>query len=252
MLAETLPDPIDTVMFLNSGSEAIDGALKLARRVTGRPGIVAFRGGFHGRTFGATSVTTSNINYRTGYEPLLPGVYFAPFPAAYRDFDGDDAAASAACLADPRIAVHDGDRAVDRRGDPHRAGPGRGRLLPRPAGVPARPPRDLRRARDPADRRRGPDRLRPDRADVGLRARRDRPRRRHGREGDRERPAALGDRDQPRAAGALGPERPRLDVRRQSRRLRGRDRGPRDDRGRGPRLQRRDARRRADARGCTA
>src|SRR4029079_16714638 len=40
MLADTLPDPIDTVMFLNSGSEAIDGALKLARRVTGRPGIV--------------------------------------------------------------------------------------------------------------------------------------------------------------------------------------------------------------------
>ena len=82
MLAATLPPPIDTVMFLNSGSEAIDGALKLARRVTGRPGIVAFRGGFHGRTFGATSVTTSNINYRTGYEPLLPAVYFAPFPAA--------------------------------------------------------------------------------------------------------------------------------------------------------------------------
>ena len=60
-------------MFLNSGSEAIDGALKLARRVTGRPGIIAFRGGFHGRTFGATSVTTSNMNYRTGYEPLAPG-----------------------------------------------------------------------------------------------------------------------------------------------------------------------------------
>jgi 4-aminobutyrate aminotransferase len=67
--------------------------------VTGRPGIIAFRGGFHGRTFGATSVTTSNINYRTGYEPLLPGVYFAPFPAAYRDFDGDDERASSACLA---------------------------------------------------------------------------------------------------------------------------------------------------------
>jgi 4-aminobutyrate aminotransferase len=98
MLADTLPEPIDTVMFLNSGSEAIDGALKLARRVTGRPGIVAFRGGFHGRTFGATSVTTSNINYRTGYEPLLPGVYFAPFPAAYRDFGGDDERATTSCL----------------------------------------------------------------------------------------------------------------------------------------------------------
>jgi len=99
MLANTLPDPIDTIMFLNSGSEAIDGALKLARRVTGRPGIVAFRNGFHGRTFGATSITTSNINYRSGYEPLLPGVYFAPFPAAYRDFDGDDKRAAAECLA---------------------------------------------------------------------------------------------------------------------------------------------------------
>ena len=98
MLSDTLPNPIDSVMFLNSGSEAIDGALKLARRVTGRPGIIAFRGGFHGRTFGATSVTTSNLNYRTGYEPLLPGVYFAPYPAAYPDFAGDPEGASAAAL----------------------------------------------------------------------------------------------------------------------------------------------------------
>jgi 4-aminobutyrate aminotransferase len=98
MLADTLPDPLDTVFFLNSGSEAIDGALKLARRVTGRPGIVAFRGGFHGRTFGATSVTTSNLNYRTGYEPLVPGVFFAPYPAAYPEFGGDEEAASVSCL----------------------------------------------------------------------------------------------------------------------------------------------------------
>jgi 4-aminobutyrate aminotransferase len=98
-LAATFPDPLDSVMFLNSGSEAIDGALKLARRVTGRPGIIAFRGGFHGRTFGATSVTTSNLNYRTGYEPLLPGVHFAPYPIAYPAFDGDEEAASVASLA---------------------------------------------------------------------------------------------------------------------------------------------------------
>ncbi len=98
-LAATFPDPLDSVFFLNSGSEAIDGALKLARRVTGRPGIIAFRGGFHGRTFGATSVTTSNLNYRTGYEPLLPGVHFTPFPEAYGEFDGDEAAASEASMA---------------------------------------------------------------------------------------------------------------------------------------------------------
>ncbi|MEO5884006.1 MAG: aspartate aminotransferase family protein [Candidatus Limnocylindrales bacterium] len=92
-LAATFPDPLDSVMFLNSGSEAIDGALKLARRVTGRPGIIAFRGGFHGRTWGALSVTSSALNYRTGYLPALPGVYLSPFPAVYRDYGGDEARA---------------------------------------------------------------------------------------------------------------------------------------------------------------
>jgi 4-aminobutyrate aminotransferase len=98
-LAATFPDPLDSVMFLNSGSEAIDAALKLARRVTGRPGIIAFRGAFHGRTYGATSVTTSNLNYRTGYEPMLPGVYFAPYPVAYPELGGDEDAASEAALS---------------------------------------------------------------------------------------------------------------------------------------------------------
>jgi 4-aminobutyrate aminotransferase len=99
MIASEMPDPLDTVFFLNSGSEAIEGALKMARRVTGRPGIIAFRGGFHGRTFGATSVTSSNPNYRHGYEPLLPGVYLAAFPDVYRDFGGDEDAATDTCLA---------------------------------------------------------------------------------------------------------------------------------------------------------
>ncbi|HET7727796.1 MAG TPA: aminotransferase class III-fold pyridoxal phosphate-dependent enzyme [Candidatus Limnocylindrales bacterium] len=99
MLAETFPAPLDTVIFLNSGSEAIDGALKLARRVTGRPAVIAFRGAFHGRTIGAASVTSSNLNYRLGYEPLMPGVYLAPFPAVYRDFGGDEERAVEQCLA---------------------------------------------------------------------------------------------------------------------------------------------------------
>jgi 4-aminobutyrate aminotransferase len=97
-LAATFPEPLDSVMFLNSGSEAIEAALKLARRVTGRPGIIAFRQGFHGRTFGAMSVTSSALNYRTGYEPLVPGVYLTPFPAAYRDFAGDEAKATAMAM----------------------------------------------------------------------------------------------------------------------------------------------------------
>ncbi|HXG40734.1 MAG TPA: aminotransferase class III-fold pyridoxal phosphate-dependent enzyme [Candidatus Limnocylindrales bacterium] len=99
LLADALPAPLDTVMFLNSGTEAVEAALKLARRATGRPGIVAFRGAFHGRTFGSTSVTSSNLNYRAGYEPLLPGVHILPFPYAYRDFDGDEERATEACLA---------------------------------------------------------------------------------------------------------------------------------------------------------
>jgi 4-aminobutyrate aminotransferase len=97
-LAATFPERLDSVMFLNSGSEVIDGAMKLARRVTGRPGIIAFQGGFHGRTYGATSITTSNLNYRTGYEPMLPGVHFVPYPAAYPAFGGDGEAAGAASL----------------------------------------------------------------------------------------------------------------------------------------------------------
>lgn len=98
MIARTLPEPIDTVMFLNSGSEAIEASLKLARRATGRPALIAFQGGFHGRTLGATSVTSSSLNYRAGYEPLLPAVYLTPFPAVYRDFGGDEALATRTCM----------------------------------------------------------------------------------------------------------------------------------------------------------
>jgi 4-aminobutyrate aminotransferase len=98
-LAAVLPEPIDSIFLLNSGSEAIDGAMKLARRVSGRPAIIAFQGAFHGRTYGATSITSSSPNYRRGYEPLIPSIYLAPFPAVWRDFDGDEARASEVCLA---------------------------------------------------------------------------------------------------------------------------------------------------------
>ena len=79
-IAAHMPEPLDTVFFANSGSEAIEAAVKLARRVTGRPGIVGFTGAFHGRTMAAVALTSSSLNYRTGYEPLLPGVYLSPFP----------------------------------------------------------------------------------------------------------------------------------------------------------------------------
>ena len=97
-IAATLPDPLDSVFFGNSGAEAIEGALKLARRASGRPAIIAFQGGFHGRTYGALSATTSNPNYRRGHEPLLPAVHVAPYPEAYRQHGGDEVKATASAL----------------------------------------------------------------------------------------------------------------------------------------------------------
>jgi 4-aminobutyrate aminotransferase len=79
-LVPWMPDA--QVFFCNTGAEAVDGAIKLARRVTGRPNIVAFRHGFHGRTLGATSITTAKGKYRAGYEPLLGGVTIAPYAEA--------------------------------------------------------------------------------------------------------------------------------------------------------------------------
>ncbi len=81
--------------FMNSGAEAVEAAMKLSRLSTGRPGFIAFRGGFHGRTLGALSLTTSKALYRERYEPLVPGVYFAPFPNAFRSPVGPDAEACA-------------------------------------------------------------------------------------------------------------------------------------------------------------
>ncbi|MDR7434210.1 MAG: aspartate aminotransferase family protein [Armatimonadota bacterium] len=94
-LTKILPSGLDMFFFANSGAEAVEGAVKLARYVTGRPGIIAFRGGFHGRTMGVVSLTTSKGKYRLHYEPLLPSVYFAPFPNPYRcPLGGGEEAAS--------------------------------------------------------------------------------------------------------------------------------------------------------------
>jgi 4-aminobutyrate aminotransferase len=80
------------VFFCNSGAEAVDGALKLARRVTGRGGVIAFRHAFHGRTLAATTLTTAKDRYQEGYQPLLPGVRVAPY--------GEDLAALDALVSD--------------------------------------------------------------------------------------------------------------------------------------------------------
>lgn len=83
-LYQHLPSHMDAVAFSNSGSESVEAAFRLARQATGRPNIIVFRGGFHGRTMGAASLTTSNNKVRTGWAPLMAGVSVAPFPHAYR------------------------------------------------------------------------------------------------------------------------------------------------------------------------
>ncbi len=100
-LAEVCPDPIDTFFFANSGSEATEGAVKLAKQVTGRPNVIVFTGSFHGRTHLTMAMTTSKTAYRSGHGPLPSGIFVAPFPSAL-DHGGDAEAASAACLAQVR------------------------------------------------------------------------------------------------------------------------------------------------------
>ena len=78
------PPSIDRIFFMNSGAEAVEASMKLARKVTGRQGIITFRGGFHGRTMGSVTYTTSKAKYREGYHPLLPSTFVTPFPHPFR------------------------------------------------------------------------------------------------------------------------------------------------------------------------
>ena len=79
-LASILPHNLDKQLFFNSGSEAVDNAVKIARNSTGRPNIICFDGAFHGRTVCSMSMTASKTVYKQGMHPLMPGVVFAPYP----------------------------------------------------------------------------------------------------------------------------------------------------------------------------
>ncbi len=94
-LARVAPDGLDVSFLTSTGTEAIEGALKLARKYTGRTRFIAFERGFHGRTMGALSVSWKPA-YRAPFEPLLPGVDFVPF---------DDLAAVEAAMGDDTAAV---------------------------------------------------------------------------------------------------------------------------------------------------
>ena len=91
--ARILPGTAARVFFTNSGAEAIEGAMKLARYATGRPSYIAFIGAFHGRTFGALSLTASKASQRRRFAPLLSQVFHAPFPTPARGVTTDESIA---------------------------------------------------------------------------------------------------------------------------------------------------------------
>ena len=88
-LAKIAPGESKKRVFLtNSGTEAVEGAIKLVRNSTGRTDIIAFHGAFHGRSYGAMSLTSSKVKQRATFGPMLPGVHHVPFPNPYRGSAG--------------------------------------------------------------------------------------------------------------------------------------------------------------------
>jgi 4-aminobutyrate aminotransferase len=110
-LAEELAGiaPIDgevRTFFANSGTEATEAAIKLARYHTKRSGIIAFLGAFHGRSMGSLSLTASKAIQRRGFGPFMPGVYHAPYPDRYRASSADAAAAQSLSYIEDQLFVH--------------------------------------------------------------------------------------------------------------------------------------------------
>jgi 4-aminobutyrate aminotransferase/(S)-3-amino-2-methylpropionate transaminase len=81
-------------MFVSTGAEAVENAIKIARAATGRPGVIAFSGGFHGRTNLCMGLTGKVVPYKKGFGPFTPGVYHAPFPAEYLGVSAEDSLAA--------------------------------------------------------------------------------------------------------------------------------------------------------------
>ena len=86
--------PKKTALF-NSGAEAVENSVKFSRQITGRPGVIAFEGAFHGRTLLATTLTGKSKPYKVGFGPYVPAVFHAPYPDAYH---GVSVEGSLSCL----------------------------------------------------------------------------------------------------------------------------------------------------------
>ena len=124
------PTPKKSI-FVTTGAEAVENAIKIARAHTGRSGVIAFGGGFHGRTFMAMALTGKIAPYKAAFGPFPAEIYHAPFPISYHGVSVADSPGR------DRTALQIRHRARAGRRDHRRAGDGRGRVLHRAAGVPA-------------------------------------------------------------------------------------------------------------------
>jgi len=88
-LCAAVPIEDARAMFVSTGAEAVENAIKIARALTGRPGVIAFSGGFHGRTNLCMGLTGKVVPYKKGFGPFTPGIYHAPFPAEYLGISAD-------------------------------------------------------------------------------------------------------------------------------------------------------------------
>jgi len=88
-LSKVVPSGLDKIFFSNSGAEAVETALKFSRKYSGKPGVISMNGGYHGKTFGALSVTSSE-KYRRPFEPLLDHIKFVPYGNAHKLIDSID------------------------------------------------------------------------------------------------------------------------------------------------------------------
>jgi 4-aminobutyrate aminotransferase len=82
-LMTIVPKPLDSFFFSNSGAEIVEAGVKLAKQVAGRQNVIVFQNSFHGRTHLTMAMTTSKTGYRAGYQPLVPGIFVAPYPYSF-------------------------------------------------------------------------------------------------------------------------------------------------------------------------
>jgi len=104
-LNQVTPASINRFFFANSGAEATEGAIKLAKQATGRTNVIVFQGSFHGRTHLAMAMTTSKTVYRYKYHPLPAGIFVAPFPNSYY-YGWDEATTIEFCKKQLDLLLH--------------------------------------------------------------------------------------------------------------------------------------------------